>query len=100
MVKDMVGAGQYKNPTRKLERMVRGFSNHWRIRILRLLAEQPELSVEEIAKKLGGNFKTIAAHIQKLAATGMVLKRSDDQRVRHALTPRAKSVLKFLRTLE
>ena len=67
---------------------------------MRLLAEQPELSVEEIAKKMGGNFKTIAAHLQKLAATGLVLKRSDNHTVRHALPPKANTVLKFLRSLE
>ncbi len=84
---------------RKLERLVRGFSNHRRIEILALLKEKPELSVVEIADMLKINFKTAAAHIQKLAIAGLVLKRSDGKGVRHALTQRARQVLTFLRML-
>jgi DNA-binding transcriptional ArsR family regulator len=86
-------------PYRKLERLVRGFSNHRRIEILQLLKAKPELSVAEITDALKINFKTAAAHIQKLAIAGLVLKRSDGKGIRHALTVRARQVLTFLRTL-
>ena len=85
---------------RRLERAVRGFSNHRRIQILDLLHRSPELSVDEIAKVLKINFKTGAEHIRRLAITGLVLKRNEGHTVRHKLTPRALQVLKFLRTLE
>ncbi|MDP2704142.1 MAG: winged helix-turn-helix domain-containing protein [bacterium] len=85
---------------RRLERTVRGFSNHRRIQMLELLSEKPELSVIEIAKELNINFKTAAEHIRRLAITGLVMKRSDYKSVRHKLTPRGETILMFLRTLE
>ncbi len=84
----------------KLERAVRGFSNHRRIEIMVLLNKRPELSVMEISEMLKTNMKTAAEHIRRLAITGLVLKRASGNAVLHKLTPRAKSVLKFLRTLE
>jgi DNA-binding transcriptional ArsR family regulator len=85
---------------RQLERVVKGFANHRRIEILDLLERSPELSVMEIADTLKINFKTAAEHIRRLAIAGLVLKRNEGNKVRHALTPAAKSILKFLRTLE
>lgn len=83
-----------------LERLVRGFSNHRRIEILELLEKQAELSVADIAKALNLNFKTASEHIRRLAVAGLVLKRADGTSMRHKLTERAHSILKFLRILE
>lgn len=85
---------------RKMERIVRGFSNHRRIQILELLQKVPELSVDEIASTLKINYKTAAEHIRRLAIPGLVMKRNEANRVRHKITPRSVSILKFLRTLE
>jgi len=85
--------------SRWLERLVRGFSNHWRIEILNLLARQPELSVEEIAELLGAHYRTVSAHLLRLATAGLVLKRSAAQHVRHRLTDRGAQVLAFLNQL-
>lgn len=84
----------------KLERAVRGFSNHRRIQIMVLLQGRSELSLIEIASILKINMKTAAEHTRRLAITGLVLKRASGNAVLHKLTPRATSVLKFLRTLE
>ncbi len=84
----------------KMERLVRGFSNHRRIQILVLLEKSPELSVEEIAKITKTNTKTAADHIRRLAIAGLVLKRNEGTLVRQKLTLRAHKVLKFLRILE
>lgn len=89
-----------KLPYRKLERVVRGFANHRRIEILELLRGEPELSVIEIAERLGINFKTASEHIRRLAIASLVLKRSDGASVRHKLTNNGLLILKFLRTLE
>jgi DNA-binding transcriptional ArsR family regulator len=89
-----------KLPYRKLERAVRGFANHRRIEILELLKKEPELSVVEIAERLGINFKTASEHIRRLAIVGLVLKRSDGASIRHKLTDQSLLILKFLRTLE
>ena len=85
---------------RKLERIVKGFANHRRISILELLDKAPELSVIEISTKTNSNFKTISEHIRRLAISGLVIKRSVKSSVRHKLTDRGDSILKFLRTLE
>lgn len=85
---------------RKLERIVRGFSNHRRIEILDLLERKPELSLIEIANELNINFKTASEHARRLAIAGLVLKRSEAAAVRHCLSPLGKLTLKFLRTLE
>jgi len=83
-----------------LERIVRGFANHRRIEVLELLKKQPEMSVSDIAEKLGINFKTASAHAQRLAIAGLIMKRSDSVSIRHRLTSRGEFILKFLRTLE
>lgn len=85
---------------KELERIVRGFSNHRRIKILELIGKTPELSVEEISSILKINYKTAADHIRRLTIVGFLLKRSDSVSVRHKLTKRAEYILKFLRTLE
>jgi predicted transcriptional regulator len=83
-----------------LERLVRGFSNHRRIEIMDLLKKNPELSVAQIAEKTKTNFKTVSEHIRKLAIAGIVLKRNEATAVKHKLTERGESILKFLRILE
>jgi len=84
----------------QLERIVKGFSNHRRIEILEALKSNPELSLEEISKKLKINFRTAHDHIKKLAAAEFVLKRSDGFNVRHKVTEKGLSVLKFLDTFQ
>jgi DNA-binding transcriptional ArsR family regulator len=79
-----------KKTYRQLERIVRGFSNHRRIEILELLEKEPELSVLEIAEKLGINLKTASEHIRRLTIAGLIMKRSEGTSVRHKLTEREK----------
>jgi DNA-binding transcriptional ArsR family regulator len=85
---------------REIERMVKGFANHRRVEIMRLLASEPELSLSDIAEKTKINMKTASEHLRRLAIAGIVLKRNDASSVRHALSPRGVAILKFLRTLE
>jgi DNA-binding transcriptional ArsR family regulator len=85
---------------RQLERIVRGFSNHRRIEILKLLEKYPELSVIEISERLNKNFKTIADHVRRLTIAGLLMKKSQGASIRHRLTKRGEKVLEFLRTLE
>jgi predicted transcriptional regulator len=85
---------------RKIERIAKGFSNHRRIQIMNLLERQPDLSVFEISRELGANFKTISEHLRRLAHAGLVLKRNMDKEVEHALSRQGKVILRFLRTLE
>lgn len=85
---------------RQLERIVKGFSNHRRIQILELIYQHPELALTEIATELHINFKTAGEHVRRLAISGLVLKRNQGSAVRHKISPRGLSILKFLRTLE
>lgn len=85
---------------RETERIVKGFANHRRLQILEYVEKHPELSVAEIAAQLRMHFKTAAQHIQRLAQSGLVMKRSDGTSIRHALTKRGKTILKFLRIME
>lgn len=90
-----------KNKTnRELERIVKGFANHRRLQILKLLGKEPELSVLEISDKLKSEFKTISAHTNKMAIAGLVMKRNDVNMVRHKLTKRGKTTLQFVRIIE
>ena len=85
---------------RRLERIVKGFANHRRIEILRLLQQRPELSVYEICQLLHISVKTGSEHIRRLELAGLVVKRHAGRWVRHRLTDRAGDVLTFLRMLE
>ncbi len=79
----------------QIERIVKGFANHRRIEIMFLLDRKSELSVNEICKELSINFNTGSDHIRKLAQSGIVMKRSDINSVRHALTDKGKAILEF-----
>ena len=85
---------------RSVERVVKGFANHNRLKILELLDQEPELSVEEVSKKLKIGYENASDHIRKMAITGLIMKRNDGPNVRHKLTPRAKSILSFCKTLQ
>ncbi|MBI3020133.1 MAG: winged helix-turn-helix transcriptional regulator [Parcubacteria group bacterium] len=86
--------------TKKLERVIKGFANHSRLKIIVLLKETPELSVEEIAERLHMNYWNASDHIRKLAIAGLVLKRYEGTTVRHKLTDRAHAVLLFCKKLD
>jgi predicted ArsR family transcriptional regulator len=85
---------------KRLERIVRGFSNHRRIEILELLDSRPQLSLTDIAARLGINFKTAFEHVRRLASAELITKRAKGPAVLHAVSPLGKRVLMFLRTLE
>ncbi len=67
---------------------------------MELLDRSPDLSVFEISDLLSVNFKTISEHLRRLTHAELVLKRNMAREVEHALSPRGKVILKFLRTLE
>ncbi|MDQ3075585.1 MAG: winged helix-turn-helix domain-containing protein [bacterium] len=85
---------------RELERIVKGFANHRRLQILELLKKEPELSVQEVSEKVKSDMKNISSHINKMAISGLLIKRSDGKSIRHKLTIRGNNILKFVRMLE
>lgn len=87
-------------PYRQLERVIKGFANHNRLKMLELLEREPELSVVDIAEKLKIGYENASDHIRKMAIAGLLLKRSDGPNVRHKLTPLAQSILAFCKKLQ
>ncbi len=85
---------------RKLERIVKGFANHRRLQILELLKRQPELSIQEVAEQVKSDEKNVSSHVNKMAISGLVIKRNDIRSVRLKLTKRGSIILKFVRMLE
>ena len=83
-----------------MERVVKGFANHNRLKILELLDQKPELSVADISEKLKIGYENASDHIRKLAIAGLVMKRNDGSNVRHKLTARAEAILAFCKRLE
>ena len=77
-----------KKSDRQLERIVKGFANHRRLQILGVLQKEPELSLQEISEKVNSDFKNISSHINKMAVSGLVIKRNELHSVRHKLTKR------------
>ena len=85
---------------RRLERLVKGFANHRRIQMMRLLEQRPELTLLDICKVLRVGIKAGSEHMRKLALAGLVAKRYHGRWVHHHLTPRAEAVVSFLGTLD
>lgn len=83
-----------------LQTIVKGFSNHYRIDVLRLLGRQPKLDVEDIANKLKANYKTISVHVRQMHSAGLIRKKYKGQLIEHTLTKRGEVVLRFLGKLE
>jgi len=88
------------NEWRRLERIVRGFSNHRRLQMLQLLAATPEQDVQSMASACGINIRTASDHTFRLVRSGLVLKRSKGRRVLHAVSPRGKAVLAVVRSVK
>ncbi len=86
--------------SRKTERIVKGFANHRRIDMLKLIKNRPELSLNEVSSELRVNLKTASEHLRRLAIAGLILKRNRGQNVLHKVSPLGDDILKFLRKLE
>jgi len=84
--------------SKQLERYFKGTANHWRISILFTVHQNPGITVEEIAVKLGGNFKTISQHISRLVQAGLLNKKYRGRQVTHSLSPYGKSFINFMKT--
>ena len=90
-------AGKEKT-AKQLERHLKGVANHRRIEILRLVAKEEGLSVEEVAARLQCNVKTISEHLRRLSQAGLVDKKYQGREVRHALSPYGRIFYRFLTT--
>lgn len=83
---------------KQLERYFKGAANHWRIAILLTVEKNSGISLEDIARKLEGDFKNISQHTRRLVQAGLLNKKYKGRRVEHSLSPYGRSFLKFMRT--
>ena len=82
---------------KQIEKHVKGIANHRRIEILFLVSDGQGLTVNDIAKSIGCNFKTISGHISKLVNAGLLDKKYSGVNVLHSLSPYGKIFIKFLK---
>lgn len=85
---------------KRMEKVMKGSANYWRIAILFLLDKESNLTVTDISESLGGTFVTISSHLQKLEASGFISKKYRLSMVEHRLTSLGKEILRFLRIVE
>ena len=85
---------------KQMERHFKGVANHRRIEILSLVAQNAGITVEEIADRLGCNFKTISEHTMRLAQAGLINKEYKGRAVAHDLSPYGKIFYDFLKKFQ
>ncbi len=87
-----------KKTAKQLERHFKGMANHRRIDILNLVAENGGINLEDIAKNLDCNLKTISEHTRKLVQAGLVNKKYRGRMVAHSLSPYGETFYTFITT--
>ncbi|MDO8469684.1 MAG: helix-turn-helix domain-containing protein [bacterium] len=75
-------------------------ANHHRINILLLLASRNGDTVENLARELQANFKTISQHTRYLAQAGLLRKRYRGRSVLNTLSPYGNAVARFIRDFQ
>jgi len=81
---------------KQMERHLKGVSNHYRIKILLLIAEQPGTTLDGIVDKIKANEKTIGEHTRRLQVAGLIDKNYRGKFREHFLSPYGKKLAKFL----
>lgn len=84
--------------SKQLERHFKGVANHWRIEIMYLVNSSDNITLDEIAKQLKANFKTISEHTKKLVQAGLLNKKYKGRNVTHTLSPYGKEMIKVLKS--
>lgn len=83
---------------KQLERHFKGVANHRRIDILRLIAENEGISLEDVAESLRCNIKTVSEHTRKLVQAGLINKEYQGRAVAHFLSPYGRIFYGFIKT--
>ncbi|OGZ78600.1 MAG: hypothetical protein A2528_01345 [Candidatus Staskawiczbacteria bacterium RIFOXYD2_FULL_37_9] len=82
--------------SKQIEKHIKGIANHRRIDILFLIASSSGIPLDDIAKSLNCNFKTISGHTLKLVNAGLVDKNYNGRMILHSLSPYGKIFVRFL----
>jgi len=73
--------------SKQIERHIKGIANHRRIDILLLISKNQRITLDNIAKVLDCNFKTISGHTLKLVNAGLVEKKYSGRSILHSVSP-------------
>ena len=82
--------------SKQLERHIKGIANHRRIDILFLISKSRGIMLDEIARTLDCNFKTISGHTLKLVNSGLVEKNYSGRSILHSISPYGRIFIKFI----
>lgn len=85
-----------KSP-KQMERHLKGMSNHHRIAILLLIAQDKKITLEAIVERLKANEKTIGEHTRRLVTAGLINKEYRGKFVEHTLSPYGEIFVAFLK---
>jgi len=85
---------------KQLERYFKGLANHRRLEILMLVSENEGITLDEIAKRLNCNFKTVSEHTRRLLQAGLLRKNYQGRAVCHSLSPYGRMFLEFMSKIE
>ena len=83
-----------------MERHLKGVANHYRIKILLLIAERNGITLEDIIETLDANEKTIGEHTRRLYQAGLLNKKYRGKFVEHTLSPYGKTFVRFLQLFQ
>jgi DNA-binding transcriptional ArsR family regulator len=83
---------------RQLQRHFKGAANHWRIRILFVVADEDGITVEQITQRLVGEYKNISQHTHRLVQAGLLDKSYQGRQVTHKLSPYGERFVRFIKT--
>jgi len=92
--------GRRIKTSKQLERHFKGIANHRRIDILLLVKNHNGLTLEDIAKALNCNLKTISEHTRRLVGAGLLNKKYKGRKVLHSLSPYGRKLVKFIETFQ
>ncbi|OGH46969.1 MAG: hypothetical protein A3A51_01170 [Candidatus Levybacteria bacterium RIFCSPLOWO2_01_FULL_39_10] len=84
---------------KQMERHLKGISNHYRIEILLLIANNKDITLVGIVEGLKANKKTIGEHTRRLYQAGLINKKYHGNYVQHNLSPYGKKFVAFLKSL-
>jgi len=96
-MKSQSGSAKIKT-AKQIERHFKGVANHRRIEIIIAISRQGGITVDQIAKSLNCNFKTISEHTQRLFRAGLINKKYSGREVRHSVSPYGRRFASFLKT--
>lgn len=85
---------------KQMERHLKGMANHYRIRILLLVAERDGITLENIVEVIEANGKTLGEHTRRLYQAGLINKKYRGKFVEHTLSPYGKAFVKFLKSFQ